>query len=58
MAIFSKSNQNFETVKNYIQIKKSIIVKITFQEEYIQFLEEHEIEYDFEDMSGIEYRRR
>jgi len=35
-----------EIVKKYIQNQEEHHFKVTFQEEYIQFLEEYEIEYD------------
>jgi REP element-mobilizing transposase RayT len=43
---YSVSQSKLETVKKYIQNQEEHHRKITFQEEYIQFLEEHEIEYD------------
>ena len=44
--VYSVSQSKLGTVKKYIQNQEEHHRKMTFQEEYIQFLEEHEIEYD------------
>ncbi len=43
---FSVSQSKVETVKRYIQNQEEHHRKQSFQEEYIQFLEEHKLEYD------------
>lgn len=43
---YSVSQSKLETVKRYIQNQDQHHRNVTFQEEYIKFLEEYEIEYD------------
>jgi REP element-mobilizing transposase RayT len=45
-AVYSVSHSQLETVKKYIQNQAEHHRKMTFQEEYIGFLEKNQIEYD------------
>lgn len=43
---FSVSQSNIETVRRYIENQEQHHRHVTFQEEFIEFLKRHEIEYD------------
>ncbi|MCC6359378.1 MAG: IS200/IS605 family transposase [Phycisphaerales bacterium] len=43
---FSVSQSNIETVRRYIENQEEHHRHVTFQEEFIEFLKRHEIEYD------------
>ena len=43
---FSVSQSNVNAVKNYIARQKIYHKKVTFKEEFIQFLEKYQVEYD------------
>jgi putative transposase len=45
-AAFSVSKSNAETVRDYIERQQQHHARMTFQEEYLKFLERHEISYD------------
>jgi hypothetical protein len=43
---FSVSPRDLDTVRNYIANQEEHHRKLTFQEEFLKFLKEYEIEYD------------
>ena len=45
-AAFSVSRSNVDTVRDYIALQEEHHKRKTFQEEYLEFLERHGIEYD------------